>query len=79
MGTMGLLGLVIWIFVFTNSKDQVLSELWGLNHLYYFEFQEDYLFSSPSAAAAQVLARNANGWIEWKNKQGKTLDELKRK
>jgi len=43
------------------------------------EFTEDYLFSSPSAAASQVLARNANGWTEWKDKQGKTLDELKRK
>jgi len=44
-----------------------------------FEFQEDYLFKSPSAAAAQVLARNANGWSEWKDKTGKTLDELERK
>jgi hypothetical protein len=43
------------------------------------EFQEDYLFSSPSAAASQVLSRNANGWIEWKDKSGKTLDEMKRK
>jgi len=43
------------------------------------EFREDYLFKSPSAAAGQVLARNANGWTEWKNKNGKTLDKLKRK
>jgi len=44
-----------------------------------YVFQEDYLFSSPSAAAAVVLARRANGWTEWKDKSGKTLDELKRK
>jgi hypothetical protein len=44
-----------------------------------YVFQDDHLFSSPSAAASQVLGRNANGWIEWKNKSGKTLDELKRK
>lgn len=44
-----------------------------------FLFQDDYMFSSPNSAAAQVLARNANGWMEWKDKQGKTLDELKRK
>jgi hypothetical protein len=44
-----------------------------------FVFQDDHLFSSPSAAASQVLARNANGWIEWKTKAKKTLDELKRK
>ena len=42
-------------------------------------FTDDHLFSSPSSAASQVLARNANGWKEWKTKGGKTLDELKRK
>ena len=44
-----------------------------------YEFQEDYMFGSPSSAAGQILARNANGWIDWKDKKGKTLDELKRK
>jgi hypothetical protein len=43
------------------------------------EFVKDYIFSSPSTAAAVVLARSANGWMEWKNKDGKTLDDLKRK
>ncbi len=42
-------------------------------------FKEDYLFSSPSAAAAQIQGRNANGWVEWKDAKGRTLDELKRK
>lgn len=42
-------------------------------------FESDHIFSAYSAAAACVLARRANGWIEWKNKDGKTLDELKRK
>lgn len=42
-------------------------------------FEEDYIFKSPSAAAAVVLARSANGWTSWKDKDGKTLDELKRK
>jgi len=40
---------------------------------------EDHLFSSPSAAAAVVLGRRANGWTEWKYENGKTLDEVKRK
>ncbi|MBL4744729.1 MAG: GIY-YIG nuclease family protein [Flavobacteriaceae bacterium] len=44
-----------------------------------YVFQDDYMFGSPSSAAAQVLARNTNGWMEWKDKLGKTLDELKRK
>lgn len=44
-----------------------------------YEFTSDYQFGSPSAAAGTVLARRANGWIEWKYKNGKSLDEVKRK
>ncbi len=40
---------------------------------------EDTVFGSPSTAAAFVLGRSANGWTEWKNEDGKTLDEVKRK
>jgi hypothetical protein len=43
-----------------------------------YKFTEDYIFSSPSTAAAVILARTANGWREWKYKDGKTLDEVKR-
>ncbi|HDM79420.1 MAG TPA: GIY-YIG nuclease family protein [Deltaproteobacteria bacterium] len=38
-------------------------------------FTKDYLFSSPSTAAAVVMGRNANGRIEWKDKKAKTLKE----
>jgi hypothetical protein len=41
-------------------------------------FQKDHLFGSPSMAAIAVMGRNANGWTEWKNKDGQTLDEVKR-
>ena len=41
-------------------------------------FTKDHVFNSPSQAAAVVLARNANGWTEWKYPDGKTLDEVKR-
>ncbi len=41
-------------------------------------FTSDYLFGSPSAAAGAVLGRRSNGWIDWKYKNGKTLDEVKR-
>lgn len=44
-----------------------------------YVFQQDYIFKSPSAAAATILGRSANGWVSWKDKNGKTLDELKRK
>lgn len=36
-------------------------------------------FTSPSASGAFVLGRRVNGWQVWKNSEGKTLDELKRK
>ena len=29
-------------------------------------------------AALSLMGRTANGWLEWKNKDGKTLDALKR-
>ena len=37
-------------------------------------FTKDYLFSSPSAAAAIVMGRSANGRIEWKDSKGKTIE-----
>lgn len=45
----------------------------------YLTFAEDFLFASPSIAASVVLARQANGWTEWKDKDGKTMDEKIRK
>jgi hypothetical protein len=41
-------------------------------------FAEDFVFGSPSAAAAAVLGRRANGWTEWKDENGKTIDEIYR-
>jgi hypothetical protein len=37
---------------------------------------EDVLFSSPSAAAAVIMGRSANGLLEWKSKSGKTLKDI---
>ena len=42
-------------------------------------FTSDHIFSSPSSAAATILARSTNGWVYWLNSEGKTLDELKRR
>lgn len=41
-----------------------------------YSFTQDYVFSSPSTAAAVVLGRSANGRIEWKDGQGQTLKAL---
>lgn len=40
-------------------------------------FERDHLFSSPSAAAACVTGRAANGLIEWKDASGRTLADLR--
>ena len=36
-------------------------------------------FNTPSGASNFVLGGSTNGWAEWKNSDGKTLDELFRK
>ena len=36
-------------------------------------------FTSPSSAGMFVLGGSINGWVEWKDKDGKTLDEIYRK
>lgn len=42
----------------------------------FFEFSDDYIFSSPSTAAVMIMGRNANGLTEWKTQDGKTLKEF---
>jgi hypothetical protein len=44
-----------------------------------YRFTQDYVFSSPSTAAAVVLGRSANGRIEWKDAQGRTLKGIQEK
>lgn len=44
----------------------------------HLRFTQDYLFNTPSGASAAVLGRKSNGWVDWKNKDGKTLNEVKR-
>jgi len=39
----------------------------------------DQVFKSPSAAAAILLGRNANGLSEWKDSSGTTLKLLREK
>jgi hypothetical protein len=42
----------------------------------WFEFTEDYVFSSPSTAAVMVMGRNANGLLEWKLDNGTALRDF---
>jgi hypothetical protein len=41
-------------------------------------FTQDYLFSSPSAAAMAILGRSANGRTEWKTSEGKMLKDVEK-
>ena len=43
-----------------------------------YRFTQDYLFNTPSGAAAVVLGRTSNGWVDWKDGDGKTLNDVKR-
>lgn len=43
-----------------------------------FTFLKDHLFGSPSTAASVLAARPSNGWMDWRDKDNRTLDELKR-
>lgn len=44
-----------------------------------YRFERDMAFSTPSAAAAIVTGGSANGWVEWRNARGQTLDDVYRK
>ena len=41
-----------------------------------YTFVKDYLFNSYSAASSVVKGYNTNGWIEWKNSSGKTINDV---
>ncbi len=42
----------------------------------FYKFTKDVEFSSPSAAAAVIEGGSANGLVEWKTKDGKSLKQL---
>lgn len=44
-----------------------------------YKFVEDYIFPTPSTAGGVLLGSSVNGWKSWKNTEGKTLDEVKRR
>jgi hypothetical protein len=61
---------------FITYRQKLINEGVLVNKGEYFEFTDDYIFSSPSTAAVMIMGRNANGLTEWKNKDGKTLREF---
>jgi hypothetical protein len=61
---------------FISYRQKLIEEGVLIDKGEYFEFSDDYIFSSPSTAAVMIMGRNANGLIEWKNKSGKTLKDF---
>ncbi|MDQ0253369.1 hypothetical protein J2S74_000741 [Evansella vedderi] len=61
-----------------NARRELIEKNILIQENNVLKFRENHIFNSPSAAAACVLARRANGWTEWKSEEGFTLDELKR-
>lgn len=61
---------------FIKIRQRLIDDNVLINKEEFYEFTDDYIFSSPSTAAAMVMGRNANGLTEWKQKDGKTLKEF---
>jgi Domain of unknown function (DUF4357) len=54
-------------------KDVLISQGILVQRDNFLEMNEDYIFGSPSTAAAIVMGRPANGLTEWKTVDGRTL------
>lgn len=61
---------------FATYRQKLIDEGALVDKGEYLEFYDDFIFSSPSTAAAIVMGRNANGLTEWKNMDGKTLKDF---
>ena len=57
------------------KEENPIFNLLGVHYV----LTENTFFSSPSTAAACLLGRSANGWVEWKTKDRRTLDEMERR
>lgn len=57
----------------TDARRNVFGEESGIATL-----RDDMVFTSPSSAAVFVLGGSQNGWTEWVNEAGETLDTVYR-
>lgn len=61
-----------------KKRNALLASYATLTEDGYYLLDSDLPPMSPSAAATICMGRNANGWIEWKNSEGKTLSDVYR-
>lgn len=66
-------------FGWPEKREKLLSEYAEKLPDGRYELQSDKTFPSPSTAADFCVGSSNNGWLAWKNKEGKTLDAIVRK
>lgn len=44
-----------------------------------YRLTEDITFDTPSGASNFIYGRASNGWVEWKDQEGRTLESLRKK
>ena len=62
-----------------KAKWEKMVEEYATLHDSVWTMDSDKTFSSPSTAADFCTGRPSNGWTEWKDKDGNTLDSVYRK
>lgn len=62
-----------------KEKRQQLLDQYAVNKGERLVIDSDITFASPSTASMFVLGRPSNGWVDWKDNDGQTLDSVYRK
>ena len=66
-------------FHWKEKREKLLKEYAQIMPNGMYALQSDKTFPSPSTAADFCIGSSNNGWIVWRDKDGKTLDSLIRK
>lgn len=64
---------------YANLRDKLILDKIVIQKNQHYVFKSDYIFKPPSEAGSVVLGRSSNGWVVWKNEEGKSMDEVIRK
>lgn len=64
---------------FENKRQNILKQKTKVLEYNFCETLEDINFTSINQAACFVVGNSVNAWLVWKNKEGLTMDEVKRK
>jgi hypothetical protein len=66
-------------FPHASSARNELFKKYGIDLGETVELIDNMPQNSPNEAASNILGRSVNAWTTWKNKDGKTMDEVMRK